>query len=170
MAAFFLGPNTRMPAFSNASTAPAASGSSGPTTTKSMACSPANATSFSKSMTPISTHSATLAMPALPGAQYNFSTFGLCDIFHAIACSRPPPPTINTFMTFLLILKTWRTWRALLSKRCYCPLAIMLIALGRITHSACSITLLCRISGVSPSSTSTAFWRIMGPVSMPPST
>ena len=98
MAAFFLGPNTRSPAASKASAAPAASGSSGPTITRSIPCSLANVTCASKSMTPISTHSASPAIPALPGAQYIFSTFGLWATFHAIACSRPPPPTINTFM------------------------------------------------------------------------
>ncbi len=42
----------------------------------------ANATWASKSITPISTHSATWAIPALPGAQYSFSTLGLCAAFH----------------------------------------------------------------------------------------
>ena len=41
---------------------------------------------------------------------------------------------------------------------------------GRIFHSACSITRRCRTSGVSPCSTSTAFCKMIGPVSVPSST
>ena len=66
----------------------------------SISCSFANSTSLSNSMTPILTHSATSAIPAFPGAQYSFSTFGLCASFHAIACSLPPPPTIRIFIKF----------------------------------------------------------------------
>ena len=92
-----------------ASTAPAASGSSGATTVKSISCSFAKATSLSNSITPIFTHSATSAIPALPGAQYIFSTFGLFASFHAIACSLPPPPTIKIFIcVFLLTPQTDR--------------------------------------------------------------
>src|SRR3972149_4167060 len=35
-------------------------------------------------------------VPAFPGATNSSVTFGLCFIFHASACSRAPPPTINT--------------------------------------------------------------------------
>ena len=38
------------------------------------------------------------AVPALPGATKTLSTRGLCPIFQARACSRPPPPTISTFI------------------------------------------------------------------------
>ena len=74
IAAFFDGPNTRMPASVNASATPATRGSSGPTITKSIFCSFANATSFGASITEISTHSAYSAIPAFPGAANNFVT------------------------------------------------------------------------------------------------
>ena len=104
IAAFARGPKARRPAFSKASTAPAASGSSGATTVKSIFCSFANVTSLSNSITPMFTHSATSAMPALPGAQYSFSTFGLFASFHAMACSLPPPPTIKIFICMILLV------------------------------------------------------------------
>ncbi len=69
MAAFFLGPNTRRPAVSKASTTPPTSGSSIPMTVRSISFSFANATSLSNSMAPMGTHSASSAMPAFPGAQ-----------------------------------------------------------------------------------------------------
>ncbi len=69
IAAFFLVPKTRSPFASRLSTRPAQSGSSWLQTTMSMPCSFANAACASKSMTPIGTHSAISAMPALPGAQ-----------------------------------------------------------------------------------------------------
>ena len=36
------------------------------------------------------------AIASLPGAASTASTCGLWSIFHASACSRPPPPTIKT--------------------------------------------------------------------------
>ena len=102
IAAFFLGPNTRSPFSSSTSTMPPAKGSSGPTTTRSKASFFAKSAIFSKSITPISTHFATSAMPAFPGAQYNSSTFGLLDNFQQMACSLPPPPITNTFISSLL--------------------------------------------------------------------
>ena len=69
IAAFALGPNARIPASSNASTIPAASGSSGATKTRSIAFSFANLTIFSLSITPMFTASASLEIPPLPGAQ-----------------------------------------------------------------------------------------------------
>ena len=98
IAAFFLGPNTLKPSASNASTTPPTSGSSIPITVRSIAFSLANATSLSNSIALISTHSATSAIPALPGAQYILSTLGLWLIFQHMACSRPPLPTTKTFI------------------------------------------------------------------------
>ena len=98
MAAFAFGPKALMPASLNASTAPATSGSSGATTTRSISFSFANATSLSNSITPISTHSARSAIPALPGAQYIFETLLLFEILVIMACSLPPPPTTNIFI------------------------------------------------------------------------
>ena len=60
--------------------------------------SPSKATSLSNSIALISTHSATCAIPALPGAQYILSTLSDWLIFQHIACSRPPLPTTNTFI------------------------------------------------------------------------
>ena len=98
IAAFFLGPNTLKPSASNTSTTPPTSGSSIPITVRSMLFSLANATSFSNSIALISTHSASSAIPALPGAQYILSTLGLLLNFQHIACSLPPLPTTNTFI------------------------------------------------------------------------
>src|SRR4029079_12682602 len=97
-AACLPGPNALMPAFARSSTMPAASGVSGPTTTRSTAL------PWQKSITaawsPISsaTHSASRAMPALPGAHHNLVRSGEAAIFHARACSRPPEPSRRMFM------------------------------------------------------------------------
>src|SRR5258708_5667334 len=48
------------------------------------------------SVAPIAMHSASSAMPALPGAQNNLSTRGEAEIDQASACSRPPEPTTST--------------------------------------------------------------------------
>src|SRR5580700_10478631 len=42
-------------------------------------------------------------MPGLPGAAKTRSTSGLCAMRHANACSRPPPPIINTFIADTMI-------------------------------------------------------------------
>ena len=44
------------------------------------------------------THSASRAMPALPGAHQSLVTSGEAAIFHARACSRPPEPSRRMFM------------------------------------------------------------------------
>src|SRR5215218_6551322 len=36
-------------------------------------------------------------MPGFPGAAWSSSSSGLCESFHASACSRPPDPTRSTF-------------------------------------------------------------------------
>ena len=171
IAAFFLGPNTLIPTCSNASTQPATNGSSGPTITKSIAFSFAKVTNLSKSITEISTHSASSAIPALPGAAYILETRLLFATQAAIACSLPPLPMINTFMIILLILLyvLYRT-TTLPSTTTIRSFAISSIACGSKIHSACSITLCCRTFGVSPSSTATAFCKMIGPVSVPLST
>ena len=68
------GPKAGMPASSRASTMPRARGSSGATTTKSMACSLAHRTMPSTSAVFTSTHCAAWAIPPLPGAQYHIPT------------------------------------------------------------------------------------------------
>ncbi len=46
----------------------------------------------------IGTFSPSMSVPALPGATKTRSARGLCEIFQARACSRPPLPTMRTFM------------------------------------------------------------------------
>ncbi len=98
MAAAALGPKALMFSCLRRSTRPATSGPSGPTTTKSIACRLAQAVSASTSSAPMGTHSASRAIPALPGAQYSLSHSGEAAIFQHRACSRPPPPTTSIFM------------------------------------------------------------------------
>ena len=50
------------------------------------------------SSAPIGTHSATSAMPALPGAHQSLVSIEEPDSAQHSACSRPPPPTTRTFM------------------------------------------------------------------------
>jgi hypothetical protein len=40
------------------------------------------------------------AVPPLPGATNTFATRGDLAIFHASACSRPPPPTTRMFIRY----------------------------------------------------------------------
>ena len=69
IAAFLRGPKIRSPLSSKISTTPPTSGSSIPMTVRSISFSCAKSASFSNSIAPIATHSATSATPALPGAQ-----------------------------------------------------------------------------------------------------
>ena len=98
MAAFARGPKARLPSLSNLSTSPIAKGSSGATTVSSISsCAFTNSTILSRSIAFISgRHSASSAMPALPGMQYSLPTCGLLARAYAMACSLPPPPTTNT--------------------------------------------------------------------------
>src|SRR5438270_7169439 len=88
-----LGPNALMPAWARSSTMPAASGVSGPTTTRSTALVRQNPITAAWSAISSATHSASRAIPALPGAHQSFITSGDAAIFHARACSRPPEPS-----------------------------------------------------------------------------
>ena len=97
-AAAALGPNAFMPAFSKASTAPAASGSSGPITASSTLFCCANCTNLLTSLAPMAMFSPHCFVPALPGAINSLSNSFDWANFHAIACSRPPPPTKSTFI------------------------------------------------------------------------
>ena len=94
----WLGPNALMPAASRSSTMPAASGVSGPTTTKSTALRLQKSITAAWSAISSATHSASRAMPALPGAHHSFVSSGDAAIFHASACSRPPEPSRRMFM------------------------------------------------------------------------
>src|SRR6185503_15833119 len=94
------GPKQRRPAALKASTTPITSGASGP-----MMVSP-TCSAFASATRPATSSAATstlrtrgsVAVPPLPGATSTSETFGDCAHFHASACSRPPEPTINTFM------------------------------------------------------------------------
>src|ERR1700757_1933771 len=91
-----LGPKAAIPSASSASTSPRTSGASGPTTTKSIRSPRQNPSSPLMSVAPIATHSASSAIPVLPGAQNRRSTSGDAEIAQASACSRPPEPTTST--------------------------------------------------------------------------
>jgi hypothetical protein len=90
------GDATGMPAEAKRSASPAASGSSGPITTREIASSRARRTSRSWSETAMSWISAICSMPALPGAQTTWSTRSLRFRPQTMACSRPPPPITST--------------------------------------------------------------------------
>src|SRR5471032_2018920 len=95
-AAAFDGPRLGMPAASSTSHKPPTSWASAAMTAKSIRASTANLASAAKSVAGMGTHSATSAIPALPGAQVSFVSSGLCESAQASACSRPPEPTNNT--------------------------------------------------------------------------
>src|SRR6185503_7310923 len=94
------GPKQRRPAALKASTTPITSGASGP-----MMVSP-TCSAFASATRPATSSAATstlrtrgsVAVPPLPGATSTSETFGDWAHFHASACSRPPEPTINTFI------------------------------------------------------------------------
>src|ERR1700750_3073730 len=90
--AALLGPNALIPAAPRSSTMPAASGPSGPTTTRSTLLALHHAVTAAWSATSSAIHSASLAIPALPGAHHNLVRSGDAVIFQASACSRPPEP------------------------------------------------------------------------------
>src|SRR4051794_2246216 len=87
-----------MPASKQASTRPATSGTSGPTTTRSHCSSCASATRPAMSSAWTSKHcTRSRAMPALPGAAMTSGDCGLRSRARTSACSRPPEPTTRTF-------------------------------------------------------------------------
>src|SRR3954449_7101228 len=96
--AALVGPNALKPATLRSSTMPAAIGASGPTTTKSTLLDLQNSITAEWSVISTATHSASRAMPALPGAHHNLVSSGDAAIFHAKACSRPPEPSKRIFM------------------------------------------------------------------------
>src|SRR5712692_2434000 len=87
-----VGPTMARPAARKASTTPATSGASGPTTVRSASTDSAAARNASGEPSPAGTHSPQRAMPGFPGAAYTFLTASLWLSFHASACSRPPEP------------------------------------------------------------------------------
>src|SRR5262245_58636127 len=100
-AAAWRGPKQRRPAAWNASTTPSTSGASGPMMVRPTCSRFASATSPATSSAPTSTlrTRGSVAVPPLPGATSTSETFGDCATFQASACSRPPLPTIRTFMS-----------------------------------------------------------------------
>jgi hypothetical protein len=85
-------------------------------TTKPMSCARQKAITASGSAESRFTHSATCAMPALPGAQVSRSSRGLAAMAQASACSRPPEPMISTFMAFTPAPQTVRTVAAIMGR------------------------------------------------------
>src|SRR5690242_805493 len=96
-AALRVGPTIASSAARKASTMPAASGASGPTTVKPICSRCANATSAPVSDSGTLVRSGSSAVPPLPGATKTLAARGDCAIFQAIACSRPPEPITSTF-------------------------------------------------------------------------
>ena len=92
------GPKVGTPAARKRSASPSASGSSGPITARSTLCSLAACAIPSRSIAAIGRFSPSAAVPALPGAQTSPLHSGLRETAQASACSRPPPPTIRTFI------------------------------------------------------------------------
>src|SRR6202048_4754475 len=97
-AAAWVGPKIFNPARLKASTTPSASGASGPTTVRPMRETAANATKSAIEVKATLLSSRSRAVPALPGATKTFATRLDCAIFHASACSRPPPPMTRIFI------------------------------------------------------------------------
>src|SRR4029078_8588503 len=93
------GPNIFSPASWNASTMPAASGASGPTTVSRICSFLQKSISCEKSVSGKFFRPFSVAVPPLPGATNTFCTFALCASFHAMACSRPPEPMTRIFMS-----------------------------------------------------------------------
>ena len=98
-AAARVGPKMGQPRLWNSSTTPSVNGGSGPTTVKSGFNLLASCTSESTLFRSAAMHSASAAMPPLPGAQYSFFIRDDCRSFHTMACSRPPLPRTRTFMS-----------------------------------------------------------------------
>ena len=92
------GPKTARPRAWILSVSPWQSGISGPTTVRSIPWRATKSATASRSDEASGGQSAISAMPALPGLQNSSSTTRLWRIFHASACSRPPPPMTSTFM------------------------------------------------------------------------
>src|SRR5208282_2940209 len=96
-AAARVGPKILRPAARNASTMPAASRPSGPTTVRPTCSVRAKSVSSAIALSATLASSGSRAVPALPGATKTLATRGERAIRHAKACSRPPPPTTSTF-------------------------------------------------------------------------
>ena len=94
------GPKQRRPSRSKASTRPATSGASGPTMVS--ATPSARASRVRPPMSVAGTGTlrtfGSRAVPALPGATNTSATRGEAAHFQASACSRPPEPTMRTFI------------------------------------------------------------------------
>src|SRR4051812_18487258 len=90
------GPKQAMPASRTASAAPATSGTSGPTTTRSAPHSRARAAIATGSPTATASGCASARVPALPGPHASASTAGSEDRATHRACSRAPEPITST--------------------------------------------------------------------------
>src|SRR5690606_7420890 len=106
-AAALVGPKIGRPAARKASTTPAASGASGPTTVKATCSRFASSTSTGMSVIGAFCSSFSAAVPGLPGATSTRVTLGDWASFQASACSRPPEPMTRTFMCCSESLLGW---------------------------------------------------------------
>src|ERR1700759_615802 len=95
-AASLVGPKQRILASVSASTTPATSGASGPTTTRSGLISRAAPRTAPGSARSTGRVSASRAMPTLPGAHTSFGARGDCASVWMMACSRAPEPRTRT--------------------------------------------------------------------------
>src|SRR3954447_12636805 len=105
------GPKTRRPALQKRSTMPQSSGASGPMMVRSIDSCAASAHSASTPDGSIGTSCASRAIPAFPGAHSRLLTPRSREILLASACSRPPPPTIRTFIRQDKSLVLYILWR-----------------------------------------------------------
>jgi hypothetical protein len=96
-AAALVGLKMRRPRSRNASTTPAASGASGPTTVAWISSFSAKRTRSAIALIGTLKTPSSRAVPALPGATYTRETLADCASRHAIACSRPPEPMMRIF-------------------------------------------------------------------------
>src|SRR2546428_2835500 len=96
--AAWVGPKTSRPAAVRRSANPAATATSGPMTVRPTSRSITNRAIPSTSVACSPVLMAIAPVAALPGAQNTVSVSGLCSAFQVSACSRPPPPTMRTFI------------------------------------------------------------------------
>ena len=98
-AANLVGPKALSPAWLKSSTIPAARASSGPIKVQAISLAFAKSINLECSEIEIFTNSKlSRVIPSFPGATNTFSTSFDSSNFLAIACSRPPEPTTNSFI------------------------------------------------------------------------
>ena len=114
---------------------------------------------FIRSETSVTTHG------LLDGKGFQFSTFfhSTCTPEKRYRAERINPFPTETYLQIPIHLLLCKTEMRFLYR--FSSEQTVSVAWGRRIHSACSITRRCKISGVSPGSTSTAFWAMISPPS-----